>query len=52
MTGKTYTISQPRQAKFDTDGVSIGIDNICYVTMFNSKQDFVVTLRKGCPVIN
>ena len=40
MTGTVPTIIQPRLAKFGTNGVSIGIDNRCFVTMSHLKQVF------------
>ena len=52
MTGTTHTSIHPIQDNFDTDEFSIGIDNFCSVTMYNPKQDFVVTLKKGWRVIN
>ena len=33
MPGETHTSSHTHQDNFDTDGVFIGIDNCCYVTM-------------------
>ena len=46
ITGATHTSSQPHQSKFDTNVVSIGIDNQCYITISHSKQDFVEPLKK------
>ena len=52
MTGTTHTSSQIRQAEFDTDRFSIGIDNRCYITMPYLKQDFVGPLKKRRRIIN
>ena len=52
MNGTNHISSQLCQYKFDTDGLSIGIDNRCSVTMSNSKQNFVSTLEKLHRVIN
>ena len=52
MNGTTHTSSQTCQAKCDTYGVFIGIDNSCSVTMSHLNQDFVGTLKKGRRVIN
>ena len=52
MTGTTHTSIQPRQDKFDTNGVSIVIDNWCSGIMSYFKQDFVDPLKKGWRVIN
>ena len=46
MTGTNHRSIQPRQDKFDTNGVSIGIYNHCSVTMSYFKQDFVGTFKK------
>ena len=48
----THTSSQPCQAKFGANEVSIGIDNHCSVIMSHFRQDFVVPLRKEQRVIN
>ena len=52
MTSTTQNISNPFQDKFDTDGISIVIDNLCYVTMSHIKQDFEGPLIKGWKIIN
>ena len=52
MTGTTHTSIQHFQAKFDTDGVSIGIYNRCSVTTFHFKKDFVGHLKNVWCVIN
>ena len=52
MAGTTHTSSQPSQAKFDTGGVSIGVDNRCSITMSIFNQDFVEPLKKGRRIIN
>ena len=52
MTGTTHTSIQPHQEKFYTYGVSISIDNRCYVTMSHPKKDFVRTLKIGLYFIN
>ena len=52
MTSTTQHISQPRQAKFDTDGVYNGIDNRLSGTMYHIKQEFVGPIMKGHLIIN
>ena len=52
MTGKTHTSSQTWQSNFDTDGVSIGIDNNCPGTMLHSKHNFLGALKKGRRIIS
>ena len=52
MTDITHTSSQHHKTDFDTDGVSIGIDNHYYFTMSHFNQDFVGPPRKGRRVIN
>ena len=48
----TQNKSHPLQDKFDTDGISIGIENLWSVTMSKIKQDFVGVPNKGRHVIN
>ena len=38
MTGKNHKSNQPIKDNFDTDGVSIDIDDLCSVTMSHYKQ--------------
>ena len=52
MNNTTHTSTQTLQAKFDTDGVSIGIDNCCSVAILNSKQDFVGPVNKWRHILN
>ena len=52
MTGTNHTSSHTRQDNFDTDGVSISIDNCCSVSMSHSNQDFVGILKNGRSIIN
>ena len=47
MTGKNHKSNQPIKDNFDTDGVSIDIDDLCSVTMSHYKQEFVGPLKKN-----
>ena len=46
MTSMNNNSSQPHHTKFDTDYISIGIENWCSFTMSQIKQELVGPIRK------